>query len=388
MKKSIIIILVLIMVLQTTFVQFTVSALDGISQEEAESLVVSSYKFFIDTHIRFYTPYYNLVRMNEIYSDETSSFLGYLIPDPSVLPGGSFDGMAVVARSIYTEELADESYLYSYNSSIGFREELFYIGSDGAIYHRDDFSTWDPYYKIVPLPKSFINFCKDVESGDAVEYMYAPENVNLKITKNGADKAIAELLMYAPFFPDEEPLTATVEYKKTSDGWRISGGTYYLAVTDYYNAELISLYDTDLFFEGAVGDIEIAYDEFVKKQGESYTPPFVLDKHAIYDLDPKFKSVIPENIHYPSWGIAIRTSANMKKCTFDVYMFKNEGDTYKPVVLTAIFEPCIGSDIGWILSGGSFYDYVNGKNNINYRDLTSPATGDEDVTRAAVFSVS
>lgn len=160
----------------------------------------------------------------------------YLLINPSKLIGGSYEGMCAAAEKIFLPEIAPDVYS---NSCLPGNVKFFHFEGD-RIYMGSDATEYYPYYTFI-------------HRNDPWTPEYDIKFAN-KLSVNG-DKATVKVIMYANYAinsMDTLPVTVTCEFAKTADGWRISGGEFYKALTDVHSVK------SEPYSAPATGDADVS----------------------------------------------------------------------------------------------------------------------------------
>ncbi|MBO7375568.1 MAG: hypothetical protein J6V01_00590 [Clostridia bacterium] len=212
-----------------------------------------------------------------------------------------------------------------------------------------------------------------------------PEDIIIKdLTSDGAS-AGAKVLMsreYPDFSP--KPIWVDVSFSNTNSGWRISGGSYVYALTDWENADL---------------KYEVAYRHFPNAFtiraiiASVYLKKIVSIEEILQDS----QSVLPDN-YFDSGKAVVRWEVlSINDNRFELLVEFAEGNNSENHPPQYVFEPSgknrtynavftRNNDGKFVLTDGGVYELANGKTDV------APATGDDNLSRiyalAAVAALS
>lgn len=320
MKKLLSAILALALIL-TAFSALAPSASASggtISEKEAKELVRRAYDFAYAA--RNYSRYKPIIEPSSIENGyikvpfEDGRYRFYYPVVEENLPGGSYEAMEALAKTIYTEEIAPRAYQNSYsmlNSDEIVYCPLFYTDESGKLYA-------DPMTPIGGIEFGNLN----------------PDKENVEITLLSGNSKSASALISMRFYYADGPRpnyrqAVECKFENTSDGWRIADSEFSLLMateeraldmfrrsnSDKVNPEALKLieaeakYTVDIVMAEFYYSIEYysRYLQYVEKQneeGKSLVCTDVVKKIALPDGSVKNMRYVPliSSVGYDEYG--------------------------------------------------------------------------------------
>ena len=208
MKKllSIILILTFTLPVLSTLAPTSAAKSGTISESEARKLVEQASDFFYDARVAGYNEDYldhKSEDRRKVYYPEYDLNVTYLPLYETILPGGSYSAMCELARTIYCDDIAADSYAFTiYKNSDGTTVKYpnFYTDESGKI-----FADYFLEYGYISVSKDTVDLVSNIR-GDKYE-----ASAIIAIRSYWAD---APRPYY--YFPVE------CKFVNTSDGWRIA----------------------------------------------------------------------------------------------------------------------------------------------------------------------
>jgi len=332
-----------------------------ISETEAKKLILSANDFFCQ------------------YQDCTTFDHG-LMPKTTTI-----EEVKSEARTIYTEDIADNMWMYQYCLNRNTVKEDDYILT--FVTNEDGSITFIPF-----VPMSFRSFyiCKDYSIPGMWQKADSLDSIKLKEITGDTQRAKAVVEVYKDHWDSTgEMVLMDVEFTNTLIGWRISGGSLVYAFSEESNS--------NLKYESVCGE-HIFLDGYRSKQIVNYAA-------QSNDPDYMYTAVIQKNGYYhmmepdevkEEYGKMLEFDF-LKAVSYDenkiIYLFINklDGKTYDAVFSydekyeyeypEYVWSSSVVRYKGcWRLTGGGVYDIVTGKNDV------APYTGDE-AEKTLLFAV-
>ena len=209
MKKMILLVLSIIMLVSLVAPVSAEEQSATITEEEAKELIQKAVEFNLLIHWKsdLYTSDDTLEIERSFYyykgdllgEHQLTIDIRYrLIVDESKLPGGSYKGLPVYARTIFADEIADDIYNTGRSSFYSGDIPMFHETDDGKLYIVSD--------SVAPEYVTFIDKWYD----DVVDVVYSDDQ-----------KATVRYLINVGF-DRENPMWIECNMIKTDDGWRIA----------------------------------------------------------------------------------------------------------------------------------------------------------------------
>ncbi len=219
MKKTLSIILIMTLLSSFMLLALPTSASEPtITEAEAKQLLLKAYWFLQDTHwsVRIVTP--TLKQYDPTYDIDDAGHYGTM-DEARLTEGKSIAGETEYGKAVFTKELAEKYMkytfsglpLYVYHPSGGLFWNIDGVDSSLSPIKIDYYSAPFTDNPVVDRPNMTIDNMLLIElAGDAQK---ATATFVVSLFKYGFDE-------------ERDFRTMTVEYTKTEDGWRISGGQF------------------------------------------------------------------------------------------------------------------------------------------------------------------
>lgn len=252
----------------------------------------------------------------------------------------------------------------------------------------------------IPCSVSFYLVCphwsdSDIENRNYQIWLCVTDDIDLTFQKRSRDFVQAEVkIYYRCYMVDhpEVPIKVTIEFTRTEEGWRISGGEFLEILNNQVvDNEFYSSRQFPSFFKEKWPDFQKEVVGFSSMNGFDLGDLYQIALNSGRELPFRKQN---RNCNFDKTEMCSFSYQN-EKDEFGVILdkYENGKKTGEKVVMTIGFK--WNDNFDGVIMYGPFYDYcVNGNDNVEYityeeylKQHTSPATGDEDVTRAAVFSV-
>ena len=208
MKKlmSTILVLAFILAALSALAPLTSAKSDTISESEARELVVQASNFFYDARVEGYNEDivdHKSEDHRKVYYPEYDHNVTYWPVYETALPGGSYSAMCEIAKQIYSEDIASDSYNWKT-----------YLNSDGSI---------DKY------PSFYLDDSGKVFSMLFLEYGYISvreDTVNLVSNIRGDSSEASAIIVIRSYWADSPRpyyhYPVECKFVNTDDGWRIA----------------------------------------------------------------------------------------------------------------------------------------------------------------------
>ena len=138
--KNIILVVLIFTIIVPSFA-FAISATDGtkLTPQEAHKLVADA--LYLSNYVQIIdAPVVNTKAQKEFeyeYNNKSYKRLYYLVEDETALPGGSMDGLASLAKTVYTEDLANKMTVNARRDGLvdeAYNYPIFMRDEDGKLY--------------------------------------------------------------------------------------------------------------------------------------------------------------------------------------------------------------------------------------------------------------
>ena len=267
------------------------------------------------------------------------------------------------ARAVYSDSVADGAWMFQCSD----RKRLTYSENpDGTITTKEFLAQNIRFFYLLSDYSSEAMFNAASTPETAVEFRNLTGD-------NRSATAEVKLYYHQGMEWDETPVWVSVQFIKSDDGWRISGGGLLYAFSDWYNEKLTYTPDYPLLGIGVV-DMQEMIDRAMNSHHpeEYYTTKF--HSYDDYYVDGSFFS-------------QSQISADVRSCTF---LFKNAKDgliysaefSYDPDYVMFIDFYGENRHGAWFLTGGGWYDLATGKTDV------APYTGESGDFTESVFAMS
>ena len=344
MKKMIVALSSLIICCMLSVQDISVSvAEETISETEAKRLIFAASNFYMTYHYGKDDPvYYNNVE--PITSTKET--------------------VANEARGIYLEEIADDMWMYPceyFKRQDG--QYSFSENSDGTITFDERFIMFVRQYRIL----------SDYSSSAWYKQLLSSENcIELRNLNGDGDKGSAEVKVYKSSESLDEglgkPVWIDVQYVRTDDGWRISGGSLVYAFSDWSNQAL---------------DCVPYYDyQFLSVIDAAYMIDTVMYTHSPGDYYVLSQDFEEEYFDFDSFALLY---TNNSKCEYIIRNKKNMQSYNAVFTFDPDYQVTYGDKVytgEWFLTGGGWYDLATGKENV------APYTGESGDFTGSVITMS
>ncbi len=294
------------------------------------------------------------------------------------------DAVSSEAHRVYVDGIADSAWMYRCSSRKEDMQPTFSENQDGTV----TFVSFLPmgYRKYTIRTKFEFTYIPSDQDPDHVFYWpEKPADIIIKDLESDGEKAEAKVWMSREYTDSTPcPIWVDVFFSNTASGWRISGGSFVYALTDWNNEDLKYEKAYAHFPNGLTIDSIVA-SVYLKK---------VVSVSEIVSPDP----VLPVQYFDARKAVVRWEVLSIDEDGYELLIEFSEGDNPQGYYPQYLFEPSgknrtynavftRSNDGDFVLTGGGCYELAQGNENV------SPYTGDRTgalivITVASLLSLS